>query len=108
MCLCFWVGSSSSNFQKTLKSANIFDEEDTDSPGDLLRPSLDDRGIRQGDTFRKRYSNFRFAKPGIHDKQRKVLPQTEEGDGVPRVYYKLRIDDHLSTLIELNKNNQNL
>ena len=32
----FWVGYSSSNLHKTLESANIFDEQDTDWPSDLF------------------------------------------------------------------------
>ena len=76
--------------------------------GDLLRWSLDHGDIRWGETFRKWCNNFRFAKPGICDKQREVLPQTEESDKVSRAYHKLRIDDHLSTPRESRGNNHSL
>ena len=90
---------------KGLKSVSIFDEENTDLHGDLLRRSLDHGVIRRGETFRKGCNNFRFAKPGICDAQREVLPQTEESDKVSRAYHKLRIDEHLSTPRESRENN---
>ena len=83
----FWVRSSHSNLHKTPKSASIFDKENTDSSGDLFRQSFDHWGNSRGDNSRKGYTNFRFAKPGLCDKQRKLLYPAEGDDGVPRVYH---------------------
>lgn len=49
----FCVSSGDSDLHKTPKITNTFDEENTHSPADLFRQSVDHGGNPQGDTFRK-------------------------------------------------------